>query len=164
MESAVGYKFIVCSAVLVTVLLTLSAYFALSRHGRDVLESSLMESFQAFTGRELKVDGKILFKLGLRPVVRFQGVRVQNASWGSRPEMLRAKELELQFALLPLLAKELRVERLILLEPDIFVETTASGKSNLSLQTDGLPPKAGTGPLAAENEAGLSVIDRKSVV
>lgn len=158
MESAVGYKFIVCAAVLVTVLLTLSAYFALSRRGRDVLEFSLMESFQAFTGRELKVDGKILFKLGLRPVVRLQGVRVQNASWGARPEMLRAKELELQFALLPLLAKELRLERLIFLEPDIFVETTASGKSNLSLQTDSLPPKAGTGPLAAENEAGLSVM------
>ena len=153
-----GYKFIVCTAVLVTVLLTLPAYFALSRHGRAVLEAHILENFQAVTGRELKVDGKIRFKLGVRPVVRLQGVRVQNASWGSRPEMLRAKELELQFALLPLLAKELRLERFILVEPDIFVETSATGKSNLSFQREGVPPKGATGTLAGENEVGLSVM------
>lgn len=157
-ESVVGYKSIVCAAVLVTILLTLPAYFALSRHGRDVLEAHILENFQAATGRELKVDGKIRFKLGLRPIVRLQGVRVQNASWGSRPEMLRAKELELQFALLPLLAKELRLERFILVEPDILVETTASGTSNLNPPTEGRPPKGATGPLAGENEVGLSVM------
>ncbi|MBX9736616.1 MAG: AsmA family protein, partial [Phycisphaerales bacterium] len=56
------------------------------------------------TGRELKVDGGIGYSLSLVPKLSIESVRFQNASWGSRPDMLLAKRVEVQIALLPLLS------------------------------------------------------------
>ena len=43
----------------------------------------------------------------------------QNASWETRPEMARIKELEIQVALIPLIQGEVEFKRLIFKEPDM---------------------------------------------
>jgi uncharacterized protein involved in outer membrane biogenesis len=72
-----------------------------------------------------------------------QDVSFQNAPWGSRPEMVKVKRFEVQVALLPLLTKKLELKRLILIEPDILIETNAAGKSNLEFEkgTKEIPTK-----------------------
>ncbi len=86
------------------------------------------------TGRELKLEGDIKLKISLRPALVVEGVKFQNAPWGSRPDMAQIKRFEVQVALLPLLSKNIELSRLILMEPDILVETDRAGKSNLEFE------------------------------
>ncbi len=106
------------------------------------------------TGRELRLDGpvelRVLPSLGLV----LDDVRFANAPWGSRPEMVRVKRVEARVALLPLLRGEIELGRLVLIEPDILLETDAKGVGNWVFK----PPAGGTSS-AAEGSARSAAID-----
>src|SRR3990172_8629764 len=51
-------------------------------------------------------------------------------------KVVKVKRFEVQVALFPLLSKQLQLKRLILIEPDILVETNAAGKSNLDFEKE----------------------------
>jgi len=97
----------------------------LNRHVA-LIESTAREA----TGRELKLKGRIGFKLSLFPTVAADDVSFQNAAWGSRPLMASAKRVEVQIALLPLLAGEVAIRRVVLIEPDVLLEVNAKGEKN----------------------------------
>ena len=82
------------------------------------------------TGRQLALDGPIRLKLGLSPGVRVEDVAFANAPWGSRPEMARLRALEVEVAVLPLLSGRIEVNRVVLVAPDILLETNAEGAGN----------------------------------
>jgi uncharacterized protein involved in outer membrane biogenesis len=73
----------------------------------------------------------------LSPTLVVEDVSFQNATWGSRPELAKLKRFEIQIALLPLILKRIAVKRILLVSPDILVETVSSGKSNLDFETKG---------------------------
>jgi len=103
---------------------------------------------KAATGRDITVGGGIELKVGLAPRVVVNDVRVGNAPWGEAPDLLSAKRLELQVALLPLLRQRFEVVRLNLVDPVIALETNADGRGNWELH-----PSPGTGAVPA-SEAG----------
>ena len=55
---------------------------------------------------------------------------VSNASWAKSPELLSAKRVEVEVALLPLLQRRFQLVRLNLIEPVIALETNAKGQGN----------------------------------
>jgi len=86
------------------------------------------------TGRTLEIRGDLrLTLLSLVPAIRVEGVSLANAPWGSAPRMVRVKRLDAQVALLPLLQRQVRVKRLVLVEPEILLETDAKGRRNWDL-------------------------------
>ena len=82
------------------------------------------------SGRRLHVDGAVDFTLTMPPRIVVEGVRLQNASWGSRPDMLKAKSLVAEVDMLPLMVGNVAVPKIRLIEPDILVEVGKSGRSN----------------------------------
>ena len=82
------------------------------------------------TGREMLIEGDLHLGLSLIPTVAIDGVSFGNAAWGTQPQMATVKSIEVKVALLPLLSGDIQVERLILIEPDIFIETDAEGRGN----------------------------------
>jgi hypothetical protein len=94
----------------------------------------IIQAVRDATGRELTLAGDFKVRFGLSPSASVEGVGFQNAPWGSRPEMARIKELEIQVSLLPLIRGEVELKRLILKEPDFLVETDLSGKTNLEFK------------------------------
>lgn len=103
------------------------------------------------TGRELKVDGKIGYTLSLVPTVSVEGVRLQNAPWGSRPDMLIAKRVEVEIALLPLLSGKVDIRGLTLIEPDALLETDANGKGNWEFGAAPAQPEPAAGEQTSQN-------------
>jgi len=86
------------------------------------------------TGRTLEIRGDLRLTLfSLVPAIRVEGVSLANAPWGSAPRMVRVKRLDAQVALLPLLQRQVRVKRLVLVEPEILLETDAKGRRNWDL-------------------------------
>jgi len=99
------------------------------------------------TGRELRIDGKVGFSISLLPTVAIESVRLQNAPWGSRPDMVMARRIEVQVALLPLLSGNVEVRGLTLIEPDVLLEVDAKGAKNWEFK----PEQAKPGPSASDS-------------
>ena len=86
--------------------------------------------FRKATGRDLAIGGDIDLSISFSPAVVVERVSIANAGWGSRPAMVSLERAEAEVELLPLLAGDIRVTRLVLVEPDILLETNADGLSN----------------------------------
>jgi uncharacterized protein involved in outer membrane biogenesis len=100
---------------------------------------------KAETGRKLAIAGPVEFKLSLTPKVVLPGVAFENAPWSKTREMLTAKRIEAQIALLPLLSRRFEVVQFTLVDPVIALETDASGRGNWELA----PPAPGPSGAAA---------------
>jgi uncharacterized protein involved in outer membrane biogenesis len=120
---------IIPTAILVSGVVA-AGYVALRAYDLDNLKPSILDVVKNATGRNLSL-GHISLKIGLIPVLRVEDVRLQNPPWASRPDLFRIRRMELELDLLPLLRRHVKVKRLLLVEPDIQVESDHSGVSNL---------------------------------
>src|SRR6266545_4378695 len=119
-------------AVFGGVVLLLLIAVAIAVHTVDVKEfiGPIQQRVKDATGRDLEVRGGIDLKLGLEPKLVLDDVTLGNAPWSKQPQMLTAKHVEAQIALLPLLRKRFEVIRFKLIEPTIVLETDSGGKGN----------------------------------
>ncbi len=92
------------------------------------------------TGRDLKIGGDLKVVVGLSPALAVSDVSFANAPWGTKPQMVEARRFEAQVDLIPLLSGTVRVRRLVLLEPNILLETDARGRGNWEFDTAGGAP------------------------
>ncbi len=118
------------------IVLIIAVYVILTTTNLDGLKPQIAKAAREATGRELTLNGDIRLKVGWTPILAVESVSFQNASWGSRPEMAKIKRFEVEVALIPLISRSIEVKRLILVEPDILIETDSSGKSNLEFETE----------------------------
>ena len=114
-----------------------------------------------YTGRKLTIAGDIKVKISLSPTFEANNVSFQNAPWSTYPEMIRAKQIEVQLALIPLIKGTINVKRLTLLNPDFMMEINKSGKTNLEFN---LPAqkKVGAAPVK-KDEKETALFDFKEI-
>lgn len=96
----------------------------------------VQEQVAAATGRELTIEGDLELSVSLSPAIELNGVRFQNADWGSRPDMAIIERVEASVPLLPLLFGNVEVTRLALIKPDILLERNAQGQGNWEFQSE----------------------------
>jgi uncharacterized protein involved in outer membrane biogenesis len=130
------WKTVIVIALVLTVALAMGLYVVVSTYDYDKLIRGLVKLAKESTGRELVVKGHATFKIGISPELVFHDVSFQNASWGSRPEMARAKEVGFKLALWPLLRGDFEVTGIMVDAPDILVEVDRAGRSNLNFATE----------------------------
>jgi uncharacterized protein involved in outer membrane biogenesis len=104
---------------------------------------------KADTGRDLTVQGPVDIKLSLEPKIVLAGVAFGNAAWSKTRDMVTAKRIEAQIALIPLLSRRFEVVEFTLVEPVITLETDASGRGNWEFQTANASSGAAQGGAAA---------------
>ena len=106
----------------------------------DIYRNILISSANMATGRTLTIKGAVNLEFSFSPVIVAEDVTLANASWGSRPEMIKAKRIEVSLGLIPLFSRELRLDRLLLVEPDILLEKDAKGQANWRFDSEGTIP------------------------
>ncbi len=106
------------------------------------------------TGRVLAVDGKAQLQLSLPPRIVLNNVRLKNASWGSRADMLRVKRMEIQLNPLAAVSGGDSVAQVRLEGADVLLETNSQGLGNWELVALGAGPAA-TGVMAALSQFGI---------
>ena len=131
------WKRIVGIAAVLLIAIIVAAYVILSAYDYNKFKPRIAKVVEDATGRKLTLAGDIDLEVGLSPTLVVEDVSFQNATWGSRPELAKLKRFEIQIALLPLILKRIAVKRILLVSPDILVETDSSGKSNLDFETKG---------------------------
>jgi len=82
------------------------------------------------TGRSVTIDGEMDLAIGFAPALVVEGVTIGNADWASDPNMVSVGRLEAQVDLIPLLSGEIKVVRLILVDPAVSLETDKAGNGN----------------------------------
>ncbi len=130
----------------------------------DEYRPEIAQAAKDSTGRELKLEGPLSLSISLTPTVSGEGISLANAAWGSQPQMLSLRRFEVQLQLLPLLFGDLQINRLILVQPDILLETDKDGKGNwefdtLAAKQDGAA-KAGDAPSADAGTAAIPHIGK----
>jgi len=128
------WKWITGIMVIVILVLILTGHVILLNYDFNDFKPKITEIIKKNTGREFTIAGDIDLKISLSPSLMVEGVSFQNAPWGSRPELARVKRLEVKAALIPLIRGDIEIKRLIVIEPDILIETDKSGKSNLEFK------------------------------
>jgi AsmA family protein len=135
-------KWVIIGVLGLIVVLVVTVYIVLSRYNFNDLKPQITQAAKDATGRELKLGGDIQLKIGMTPALAVDNVSFQNAPWGSRPELAKIKRFEVQVELIPLLSGNIGIKRLILIEPDILIESDKTGKSNLAFETAKKPEAA----------------------
>ena len=124
------------------------------------LKPRIIEAVKRATGRDLTLNGKIGLKLALTPTIQVDDVAFANPPGFSRPQMATLQSMELRLALLPLLSRQIEIDRLILIHPDILLETPASGQPNWQMNPEVSP----AAPAGSQTPAGTEPAKTKAAV
>ena len=135
-------------------LVIVAAGITLRKFDANDLIGPIQQHVRDATGRELTIHGGAELKLSLEPKLVINDVALGNAAWGASPQMLTAKRIEAQVALLPLLRRRVDVVRFALVEPIISLETDAKGNGNWQIGS-----ASGEGSGAARSPSGLAFGD-----
>ncbi|WP_310599811.1 AsmA family protein [Desulfobulbus sp.] len=128
--------------VILAAVLVVGAVVAVKSINLDQIKEVLTTQVKTATGRTLAISGPLELHLGLVPSVAAKGITLSNPAGATRPEMVKIGGFEMEMALLPLLKKEIVVNRLILSSPDILVETETKGPGNLDFTVPAQPGEA----------------------
>ena len=93
---------------------------------RDVIAAEAEKA----TGRKLTLAGELELNVSLSPSITASDITFTNAGWGSRPEMIKLKDVSVEVALLPLISGNIQVKRLVMSGLDVLLETDKKGTPN----------------------------------
>jgi len=116
-------------------LLLIGVAIAIATVDPNRFVAPLTARVKAQTGRDLQIRGPVEIKVSLEPKVVLPDVAFANAPWSKTPQMLTAKRIEAQIALLPLLSRRFEVIEFRLVDPVIALETDAKGHGNWEFAT-----------------------------
>ncbi|HZQ61915.1 MAG TPA: AsmA family protein [Casimicrobiaceae bacterium] len=119
----------------IVLLLLLAAAIAIWSVDVNTLAAPIRERVKASTGRDLSIGGGISLKLSLEPRIEMRDVTLSNAPWASGGNLVTAKRLDAQLALLPLIRRQFDIRQISLSEPTILLETDKSGRGNWELSS-----------------------------
>ena len=125
----------------------------LGRFDPNAYKPQIVQAVKRATGRDLALNGTINLKPSLWPTIQVADVAFSNPPGFSRPHMATLKGLEVQLALLPLISSRIEIDRLVLIHPDILLETDAAGRPNWQMTPEAPPPTAATQPGAPSVKA-----------
>ncbi len=117
------------------------------------LKPRIQDAVRQSTGRDLALNGDIGIKLSLWPTIAARDVALANPPGFSRPQMATLRSLELRMALLPLLSRRIEIERLVLVGPDIRLETNAQGQPNWAIEPRRQPDQPASVPASAGEQS-----------
>lgn len=128
--------------VILAAALMVGAVIAVKSINLDKVKDVLTTQVKNATGRTLTISGPLEVHVGLVPSVAAKGVTLSNPPGSTRPEMVKIGSFEMEMALLPLLKREVVINRLILSSPDVLIETEAKGPGNLDFSAPDQPAEA----------------------
>jgi AsmA protein len=123
----------------------------------------IVNAVQVATGRTLALNGPIGLKFSLHPTIEVGDAVLGNPPGFSRPDMARVRAIDVQLDLPSLVHRQIVIQRLVLVDPDVLLERTAQGEVNWRFAPTGtqtaVPPPAGAAPPAEARRLELGVSD-----
>lgn len=115
--------------VAVVVVVIVGVVVTLLTFDVDQYKGTIEAQAKAATGREVTI-GDIDLAVSLTPAIILTDVKVANAAWGSRPEMVILPRIEVHTELVPLLFGAINLTKITAENPDILLEIDKKGVGN----------------------------------
>ncbi|HEX4885429.1 MAG TPA: AsmA family protein [Casimicrobiaceae bacterium] len=145
---------ILLGIVALLLVLVIGAAAVVATIDKRSLLAPLEAQLEKATGRELTIGAEPRIDLSLTPTLVLEDVALSNAPWASAKQMVRAKRIEAQVALIPLLSRRLDLQRFTLVEPVVALETNRDGAANWTFgEAAAAPASPGTGAAQAAGGA-----------
>ena len=112
------------------IILAIGSYFAVRNFDLNKYKVYAEEMAEKELGRKLQINGDASLGISLIPTVIVNDVTLANPSWAQNPEMIKLKQAEVKFALLPLFKKQIVIDKVVLTEPQIYLEKAADGAAS----------------------------------
>ena len=90
----------------------------------------IAQSVEKATGRKLNIAGDLDVEVSLRPTLSLSDVSFANATWGSKPDMLKIGNLQARVALIPLIFGDIQFDRIVLNDAEILLERDGQRRGN----------------------------------
>jgi hypothetical protein len=146
---------IVIGVLALIVVVVVGVVIAVQAIDVNAYRGQIAEAAEKATGRALSIKGDLKLTIfTLTPSVSVADVTFENASWGSRPEMVKLKSFGAEVELIPLLSREIRVRRLVLDGADILIETDKQGRGNWVFEGTGKSPASAKDGKSGPGESG----------
>lgn len=114
----------------VIIIIAIAGYFAVRHFDLNKYKSYASEIVEKQLGRKLVINGDASIGISLVPTIVVNDIELSNPSWASSPQMLKLKQAEVKFALLPLLKKQIVIDKIALVEPQVYLEKNAAGDAS----------------------------------
>lgn len=138
------WKKVVLGILVLLLVLVAGAVLFISQLDPNDYRGLLADMVEDATGRRLHVAGDLHIEFLPVPSAEANDVAFANAPWASEPDMVRVKHVRVDVELLPLLWGRVLINQFVVLEPEIFLESDAEGRSNWVLGVEDAPkPEAG---------------------
>ncbi len=103
-------------------------------------KSEITSQVHQLTGRDLMISGDISVRILPAPRLVAEKVSLSSLEGAANPDLVSLRSVEVQVALAPLITGQVRVETVRLVEPRIYLEVLADGRSTWEIT----PPASGT--------------------
>ena len=103
-------------------------------------KSDITDQVRQLTGRELIIAGDISVKVLPAPRLVAENVSLSSLDGAAHPDLVSLRSVEVQVALAPLITGQIRVQTVRLVEPRIYLEVLADGRSTWEI----VPPSTNT--------------------
>lgn len=111
-------------------IIGLSGYFFVKNFDLNQYKSYVEELATKQLGRKLVINGNASIGISLIPTLVVEDVELANADWASQPQMVKIKSLEIKLSLMPLIHKQVVIDRVVLISPEVYLEVAQNGKAN----------------------------------
>lgn len=122
-------KILLISVVSLCVIAFVAAYIALTQIDFNRYKETIIKVVRDTTGRELTI-GDIQVKASFNPTIEVKNVTFSNAKWAKSPVMISADAVDLGFAIVPLLRKNIVIDLFKINGAVVNLEEGANGIYN----------------------------------
>ena len=114
----------------IIIIIAIVGYFAVRNFDLNRYKPYIQDLVKSHINRELAINGEAQIGISLIPTLVLNDVELSNPAWAAQPQMIRVSRIEVKFAVLPLLKKQIVIDKVSLLSPEIYLEKTADGINN----------------------------------
>ena len=114
----------------IIIILAIGGYVFVRNFDLNRYKSYIEDIVNRETGRTLKMNGEAKLGISFIPTLVINDVELSNPEWAVNPQMVKLQKLEIKAAILPLLKGRIVIDKLILQQPEIYLETAADGQKN----------------------------------
>ena len=154
-------KTILVALVGLVVVVVVGLVIAVATVDPNDYREDIQQAVHDATGRQLTLGGDLELGISLSPTIVAKQIALSNADWGTEPEMMKAKELDIKVALLPLISGDIHIVSFMLDGAEILLETNSDGVGNWQFGAQEADDEVATDKMLLPRIDSLTISDAK---
>ena len=127
-------KWLLLTILFVIIAAAVAAYIFLKNFDLNKYKQMAENMVYEQTGRKLTIAGDASLGISLIPTIVINDVSFANPEWAKNPQMVKVSELELRFSIIPLFSKQIVIDKAVLKQPQIYLETAKDGQNSWDIK------------------------------